>query len=81
MSSNNIARPENTNIPKETQEAALIVKEPSSNEEKEETKQDVKETVPSMENLAEREDPEEKEKTLPDYTFVVDGYGNDENLW
>ena len=82
-SSNNIpsVNPVVTVQSKDTQENAVDLNKPQTNiETQEETKMDVKESLPSdmkIEKEEENENPAKEE----DYTFRVDGYNDEENLW
>lgn len=85
-SSNNIIAPVNpvslgTVQSKETIENANeINKHQTTVETQEETKMDVKENLPS-ELKIEKEEENEIPTKEEDYTFKVDGYRDEENLW
>lgn len=78
---------------KELQEEGPAINEKDtngSNDRVEETKENLKDLAPSIENIAEKEENEpvddkcKESKFKPneqEYTFEVEGYSKEENLW
>lgn len=83
-SSNNIAPVNPVSVvtvqSKETTETANDMNKPQTTNE-EETKMEVKENLASEVKIIEKEEENETPTKEEDYTFKVDGYSDEENLW